>query len=120
MTTSAIAGSNWVPEQRLNSPIITSSDNAVKYCDEAGAVSVSLSRKGKTAQLGVSNTYTEGKEVDVKRFFERFYRQDESHNSGKSGFGIGLSMAREMTERLKGEMDVSYDGQTIAFFVRLP
>lgn len=95
-------------------------DNAVKYCDEAGAVSVSLSRKGKTAQLCVSNTYTEGKEVDVKRFFERFYRQDESHNSGKSGFGIGLSMAREMTERLKGEMDVSYDGQTIAFFVRLP
>ena len=58
-------------------------DNAVKYCDGQGVVSVKLestSRK-KGAKLTVSNTYAEGKTVDVSRFFERFYRQDESHNS---------------------------------------
>lgn len=95
-------------------------DNAAKYCDEGGLVSVSLSRKGKGAQLSVSNTYADGKDVDTSRFFERFYRQDESHNSGKSGFGIGLSMAREMTERLKGHMNVSWADQTITFTVDLP
>lgn len=51
--------------------------------------------------LTVSNSYTEGKNVDISRFFERFYRQDESHNSGKSGFGIGLSMGKEIAERTR-------------------
>ena len=94
-------------------------DNAAKYCDEGGNVSVRLSQKGKAAQLCVSNTYAAGKDVDTSRFFERFYRQDESHNSGKSGFGIGLSMAREMTERLKGKLNVSYEKDTISFTVEL-
>ena len=90
-------------------------DNAAKYCDEEGTVSVRLIRKGKGAQLNVANTYREGNNVDTSRFFERFYREDESHHSGKSGFGIGLSMAKEMTERLKGKLEVSYEGDTIIF-----
>lgn len=92
-------------------------DNAAKYCDEEGAVSVRLIRKSKGAQLNVANTYREGNNVDTSRFFERFYREDESHHSGKSGFGIGLSMAKEMTERLKGKLEVSYEGDTIIFSV---
>ena len=95
-------------------------DNAAKYCDDGGTVSVRLSEKGKGAQLSVSNTYAEGKDVDTSRFFERFYRQDESHHSGKSGFGIGLSMAKEMTERMKGRMNVHYAGEIITFVIDLP
>ena len=95
-------------------------DNAAKYCDEEGAVSVRLIRKSKGAQLNVANTYREGNNVDTSRFFERFYREDESHHSGKSGFGIGLSMAKEMTERLKGKLEVSYEGDTIIFSVIFP
>ena len=95
-------------------------DNAAKYCDEGGAVSVCLIRKGKGAQLNVSNTYQEGKDVDISRFFERFYREDESHHSGKSGFGIGLSMTKEMTERIKGKMEVNCEGDKIVFSVVLP
>ena len=44
--------------------------------------------RGKGAKIVISNTYAEGKAVDTSRFYERFYRQDESHNSEKSGFGI--------------------------------
>ena len=69
--------------------------------------------------LSVANTYAEGKNEDLSRFFERFYRQDESHHSGRPGFGIGLSMAREMTERMKGKMKVSYSGDSIIFTVEL-
>jgi len=92
-------------------------DNAAKYCDEDGTVTVCLARKGKGAQLSVSNTYAEGKTVDTSRFFERFYREDESHNSAKPGFGIGLSMAKEMAERVKGKLNVCYSGETITFSV---
>jgi len=95
-------------------------DNAAKYCDEEGTVSVQLIRKGKGAQMNVANTYRAGNNVDTSRFFERFYREDESHHSGKSGFGIGLSMAKEMTERLKGKLEVSYEGDTIIFSAIFP
>ena len=92
-------------------------DNAVKYCDEGGTITVRLAKKtlSKGARLTVSNTYAEGRGIDYDRFFERFYRQDESHNSKKAGFGIGLSMGREIMTRMKGHLKVSYAGDTITF-----
>ena len=96
-------------------------DNAAKYCDESGDIEVSLSGKsrGKGVRLTVSNTYAEGKDVDYSRFFERFYREDASHNSAKAGFGIGLSMGKEIAERMGGKLKVSYAGVMISFVVEL-
>lgn len=58
-------------------------DNANKYCDAGGTVSVKLSKANRLskARLEISNTYVEGKNVDYSKFFERFYREDESHNN---------------------------------------
>ena len=57
-------------------------DNAVKYCDPEGTISVLLKRLGRNAYLEISNDFAEGKNVDYSRFFERFYRGDEAHSSG--------------------------------------
>lgn len=96
-------------------------DNANKYCDAGGAVSVKLSKANRLskARLEISNTYAEGKNVDYSKFFERFYREDESHNNKKSGYGIGLSMAQTMVKLFKGSISVSYSGDTITFLVSL-
>ncbi|WEB31015.1 HAMP domain-containing sensor histidine kinase [Lactobacillus mulieris] len=71
-------------------------DNANKYCDEAGRVSVNLNKGslGRNAILQVKNSFKDGKSINYNKFFERFYRSDESHNSQKGGFGIGLSIAK--------------------------
>ena len=94
-------------------------DNAVKYCDDQGTVQVTLSGKklGKGAVLTVSNQYAAGKDVDYTRFFERFYRGDESHNSDQAGYGIGLSMAEELVQLLKGSISVAYKNGIITFTV---
>jgi hypothetical protein len=94
-------------------------DNAVKYCDEKGTVSVSLSRKGKNAVFIVSNDYSAGEGVDYKQFFERFYREDKSHNSEKKGYGIGLSMAESLVRMFKGKISVNYKKPVISFTVIL-
>lgn len=96
-------------------------DNANKYCDARGTVSVKLSKANRLskARLKISNTYAEGKNVDYSKFFERFYREDESHNNKKSGYGIGLSMAQTMVKLFKGSISVFYSGDTITFLVSL-
>ena len=97
-------------------------DNANKYCDPEGTVIVRLDSVGRTrkrARLAISNTYREGKNVDYSKFFERFYREDESHNSKKSGFGIGLSMAESMVKLFKGSISASYKDDAITFTVIL-
>ena len=67
-------------------------DNAVKYCDPAGEIRVTLSCK-RHAVLEVVNSYAAVGEADLNRLFDRFYRSDKARTSG-SGFGIGLSIAQ--------------------------
>ncbi|MBR6173820.1 MAG: HAMP domain-containing histidine kinase [Eubacterium sp.] len=92
-------------------------DNAVKYCTEGGMIRVTLEGKGHGTILTVSNTYPEKEDMDYSRFFERFYREDESHNSEKKGFGIGLSMAEKFVEMFHGKISVHYKDGMIHFVV---
>lgn len=96
-------------------------DNACKYCDEDGQIFVTLTKakRGKRARLTVANSYADGKNVDYSRFFDRFYRQDESHNQKQPGYGIGLSMAESLVRIFKGRIWVSYKKGLIGFTVLL-
>ncbi|MDQ0202390.1 sensor histidine kinase [Pectinatus haikarae] len=96
-------------------------DNAVKYCDDNGTVNVILSRNKKNtgAIIAISNTHIAGAAIDYSRFFERFYRGDVSHNSKRKGYGIGLAMAKELAQLIKGKLNVSYTNEIITFTVRL-
>lgn len=96
-------------------------DNAQKYCDPNGMVSVNLHKnKIKThGVLVISNTYKAGKNINYNELFDRFYRQDQSHNSKKGGFGIGLSMAQDLVKAFKGKIRVHYAGDTISFIIAL-
>lgn len=113
-------------DSRIRQLVSLLADNAVKYCDDGGTVTVSLSKSGRYAVLEVSNDYAEGAEVDYTRFFERFYRQDEAHtissseSSGKSrsGYGIGLSIADSLVQAMKGTIDVSWKDGRITFSCR--
>ena len=94
-------------------------DNAVKYCDDGGTIKVNLSHRGKKAYLTISNDYADGEGEDYSRFFERFYRADQSHNSEKAGYGIGLSMAESLVEMFNGKISVNYKNKIITFTVIL-
>ncbi len=94
-------------------------DNAIKYCDDGGEISVALNQKGKNITLVVSNTYAEGKNVDYSKFFERFYREDSSHNTDKGGYGIGLSIAESLVKQYHGTINASWKNDVISFTCQL-
>ncbi|KRL36562.1 sensor histidine kinase [Liquorilactobacillus uvarum DSM 19971] len=94
-------------------------DNANKYCDDEGVITASLTsdKRQKKVILSIGNTYTDGEKADYSKFFERFYRNDKSHNSKKKGFGIGLSMAQKLTASFKEKLNVHYNDDRIFFSV---
>ena len=77
-------------------------DNAVKYCDTDGEISVALHR-GRRIVLTVENTYTAANELELNRLFDRFYRADKARKF-TGGYGVGLSMAKAIVEKHKGEI----------------
>ena len=79
-------------------------DNAVKYSDEGGKISLRVSKAGKRAQIQVFNTCAGAEKLDISRLFDRFYRADESHSNAVGGTGIGLSIARATAEAHGGSI----------------
>ncbi len=108
-------------EKRLYTLINILMDNAVKYCDDGGSIDVSVAagKRQKSAVVAIANDYAEGENTDYSHFFERFYRGDESHNSKKAGYGIGLSMAEELIHSLKGKLGVAYKNGIIVFTIKI-
>ena len=77
-------------------------DNAIKYCDPGGEISVTL-RRGRRVVLTVENTYAAVSELELNRLFDRFYRADKARKF-TGGYGVGLSMAKAIAENHKGEI----------------
>ncbi len=101
---------NGAPEEirRLTSILI---ENAMKYSPEGGSVKVDLEMLKKNIVLSVFNTTMEPMaQQDLSRLFERFYRTDASRNSETGGHGIGLSIAKAITENHGGKITASTSG----------
>ena len=93
-------------------------DNAIKYCDQDGEISVSL-RRGRRILLTVENTYVAVSELELERLFDRFYRADKARKF-IGGYGIGLSMAKAIVEKHKGEISAyKKDATHIGFKITL-
>jgi two-component system sensor histidine kinase CiaH len=93
-------------------------ENAVKYCDKNGTITVSLKGK-KHPVFKVENSYSGAEDLELDRLFDRFYRADKARTYGQ-GFGIGLSIAKAITENNHGEISARcINGETICFTVKL-
>ena len=93
-------------------------DNAIKYCDQGGEISVTL-RRGRRVVLTVENTYSAVGEIELSRLFDRFYRADKARKF-TGGYGVGLSMAKAIVEKHRGEITAyKKDGSHIGFKIVL-
>ena len=91
-------------------------DNAFKYSDEHGAVSITLSSHGDKKILLVRNTGSGIPAEDQKHIFERFYRSEASRNRKYGGYGLGLAIASSIVAAHKGQLTVKSDEATYTSF----
>lgn len=84
-------------------------DNAFKYSDEKGKISIQLKLHGDKKILSIENTGKGIPKEDQPRIFERFYRSDASRSRESGGYGLGLSIAASIAEAHKGHIAVKSD-----------
>ena len=78
-------------------------DNAVKYGRDSAAIHLTLRKTDRHAVLSVTNAGDTIPPEQLSHLFERFYRADASRGE-KSGFGLGLSIAKSITELHRGSI----------------
>ncbi len=80
--------------QVLDEMIYNLCDNAIKYNQENGSVTIKVYTDEEGKKVSVQDTGI-GIPADVQdRIFERFYRVDKSHSKATGGTGLGLSIVK--------------------------
>lgn len=94
-------------------------DNAIKYGQAGGTISLTLRRTDRQARLLVSNPGDPIPPDQLGRLFERFYRADASRGE-QSGFGLGLPIAASIATEHKGTLKAESDQASTRFLFSMP
>ena len=92
--------------------------NCAKYAMEGTRVYLDLERGHGQVTLSVKNISREPLNIPPDRLMERFVRGEESRTT--EGSGLGLSIARSLTELQGGEFQLTVDGDLFKASVTLP
>lgn len=96
-------------------------ENAVKYSDDGGNVTVSLRSDDGGVRFEVADDGIGVPERDIERVFERFYRVDRARTRETGGTGLGLSIVRNVVLAHGGQVDLSStEGSGTTVLVQLP
>ena len=91
-------------EDRLEQVLSILIDNAMKFTPEHQSVSVHFTKKAKQTLITVRDTGYGIASNDLPYIFDRFYTADKARTH--KSFGLGLSIAKEIIERLDGQLEV--------------
>lgn len=95
-------------------------NNACKYALSGTRVYMSLKGENGNALITFKNTSREALNISAEELMERFVRGDKSRNSGTEGNGLGLAIAKSLTELQNGNLDLSIDGDLFKAEIRFP
>lgn len=92
--------------------------NIVKYAMPGTRVYLDLSDQGGICTIVVKNISREALNIDTEELMERFVRGDASRAT--EGSGLGLSIARSLTECMGGKFLLSVDGDLFKVTLHFP
>ena len=111
----------WADRRALEQVLTNLLDNAVKYTDPGGTVSVQVGSSPEAVRISVRDTGIGIPAEDQARIFERFYRVDKARSRALGGTGLGLAIVKHLVQAMEGDIYVeSRPGQGSTFRFSLP
>jgi heavy metal sensor kinase len=97
-------------------------DNAIKFAEPRGRITVSVGQNGSEARITVTDTGIGIPPEQLDRIFDRFYRVDRARSpGGQRGAGLGLAICRSIAEAHGGGITLaSLPGRGTTATVILP
>jgi two-component system, OmpR family, phosphate regulon sensor histidine kinase PhoR len=108
--------------ERIQQVLTNLVDNAIKYGDAEGTVSIELTASGGKMYTSVRDN---GPGIDAEhldKIFQRFYRVDKSRSREKGGTGLGLAICKHLLKMHGEEVTVQSkvgDGTTFTFSLKI-
>lgn len=96
-------------------------DNAVKFTNEGGEITLSTVKSADRVTFSIRNTGDGIPSEELPYIFDRFYKSDRSRSMDKTGAGLGLFLVKSIIGLHGGEISVrSVQGESCTFEFWLP
>ncbi|WP_438444874.1 sensor histidine kinase [Gorillibacterium sp. sgz5001074] len=107
--------------ERLKQVLFNLLDNAIRHTERGGTITVRSSRQEDRLTVQVADTGSGIPPEQLERIWERFYTEDASRGSRRERSGLGLTITKQLIERMDGTITVaSQPGSGTVFTVTLP
>ncbi|MCX8178734.1 MAG: PAS domain-containing sensor histidine kinase [Candidatus Aenigmarchaeota archaeon] len=106
--------------EKLYEILINLVSNAIKYT-EKGFVKVVAEKQGKFIKFSVIDTGIGIDKKYHKKIFERFFQVDPTYTRENKGYGLGLSVCKELVNKMGGKIWFDSEvGKGTTFYFTLP
>ncbi len=111
----------WADRRAVDQVLTNLLDNALKYTDPGGQITVEIEGEAEVVRVSVSDTGIGIPPEHRNRIFERFYRVDKARSRSLGGTGLGLAIVKHLVQAMGGEVFVeSEPGRGSTFRLTLP
>ncbi|MBN2071808.1 MAG: response regulator [Candidatus Krumholzibacteriota bacterium] len=108
-------------KDKLEQVIINLVENAIKYTDEGGTVSVRCGRLDEGVCVAIEDNGIGMSPEELEIIFERFKRLDNAEKKKIKGTGLGLAIVKEIIDAHNGRIEVeSIEGKGSSFSLWIP
>ena len=108
-------------KNKLRQLLIIFIDNAFKYTEDEDDIKISLKEKEENIYIIIEDNGIGIKKEEIAHLFDRFFRSENVRNKDIDGSGIGLSIAKVLSESLKYKLTVDSEyGKWTKFEIIIP
>ncbi len=105
----------------IDQVIYNLTDNAVKFTNDGGTITINTVSDKKYVYLAITNTGKGIPEKDLKKVFDRFYKVDESRSTDTKSTGLGLFLIKSILSLHNGTITVESEQDNFTrFTIKLP
>jgi signal transduction histidine kinase/ligand-binding sensor domain-containing protein/DNA-binding response OmpR family regulator len=97
----------WFDNNQLEKVIFNLLSNAFKFTNDGGTIELLIETNANDVLLAVKDSGIGLSADDKDKIFNRFYQVKYTHTTNNKGFGLGLSIVKDIVKLHKGNINVS-------------